>query len=172
MFMIEILSKFYTFAEKYIFNMDNKTFIRKVFLFYGISFLITLLITVVPLFIKFEYYGFVSLSGGLLFVLFFLTNIFGGYYYIEIEVENNSILKLKHYKLVPYGRKFEMFQIQLKRLCKIEVKDYLFGLFTFVHVYEQSKKGISRYPKLGFSAFSPADKKKAIGILNRLVGVK
>jgi len=152
--------------------MDNKSSIRRITRFYGISFLITIFAIVISLFIKYEHSGIVVIVGFILFCLLFVAYYLGGYYYVEIEVENNSILKIKHYHLFVVGRKFKMYQIQLKRLYKIEVKDYLFGLFTFVYVYEQSKKGISSYPKIGFSAFPKSQKKKAIALLNRLVGTK
>ena len=152
--------------------MNNKTSIRKVSLTFGILTLITIIMVIVPFFVKFEYRSYVFLSGFLLFALIFIINWLGGYYYVELEVENNSILKLKHYNLFIINRKFKMYQIQLKRLHKIEVKNYFFGFFTFIYVYEQAKRGVSRFPKIGFSAFPRAEKKKAIEYLQKLVNFR
>ena len=127
---------------------------------------------VFPFILSIEHKAIIGLSGFLLFILIILASWFGGYYYVELEVENNSVFKLKHYKLFDFDRKFKMYQIPLKRLHKIEVKNYFFGVFTFIYVYEKAKRGVSRYPKVGLSAFPWAEKKKAITYIQKLVNIR
>ena len=152
--------------------MNNKTSIRKVNFFFAFSQIIAIFTFVITMLLKIEYGGIIGLSGLMLFLVLFFSNWFGGFYYVEVEVENNSILKIKHYKLVPFRKKFKMFQIPFKRLHKVEVKKYLFGIFTFMYVYENSKKGIARYPGVGFSAFPKSELKKVMALLNKLIQIK
>ena len=152
--------------------MDNKKSSQKVSIVLASSWLTALTIFVVPFFIDFKNDGLLQVIAGVLIVLIFVMFLIGGFFYVDIDVENNSTLSIKHYNLFPLWRKFKMIKIPLKRLYRIEVKSYFLEIFTFVYIYEEAKKGIARYPGIGFSAFPNLEKKAAITLLKKLVGIK
>ena len=146
--------------------MNNKTTAQRASLILGMSLLIFLGCLAGSFFVDFEKVILFQIILGILLVLTVAVYYFGGYYYIEIAVENES-LNFRHYNLFPFGRKFKLFQIPLKKFQKFEIRKYFFGIFTFLLVYEKSHKGVARYPRIGLSAVPKSHQKLIVSYIER-----
>jgi hypothetical protein len=152
--------------------MNNKATSRKALTVFGLSWLIVLAVLTSSFFFEFEYDIIFQISVGLLLVLITIIFSCGGYYYLEIKVENNSTLIIKHYNLFPLWRKFKVFQIPVKRFEKYKIRKYFLGIFSFIYLYEESRKGVARYPGIGASAIPNSQQKRLIALLNNLIKIK
>jgi hypothetical protein len=149
--------------------MNNKAESKKAITIFGLSWLIVLAALTGSFFFEFEYDIIFQIGVGFLLILVTVIFSCGGYYYVEIKVDNNSTLLIKHYNLFPFGRKFKVFQIPVKRFEKYKIKRYFFGIFSFIFFYEQSRKGVARYPGIGISAVPKSQKKIVISLLDKLI---
>jgi hypothetical protein len=91
----------------------------------------------------------------------------GGYCYVELEIENNSSLLVRYYNLSPIGRQFKAFKIQLPRFQRYEIKKK--GPFIYLGFFEQTSRGVARYPLIGLMALSKDERKKYQEFLNKLI---
>jgi hypothetical protein len=152
--------------------MHNKITARKTLSIFGLSWLIILAVLTSSFFFVFEYEIIFQIIVGLLLILITVVFSYGGYYYLEIKVENNEVLIIKYYNLFLLVRKFKVIQIPVKRFEKYKLKKYFFGIFSFIVIYEQSRKGVARYPEIGISAVPKSQQKVLISLLNGLIDKK
>ena len=141
--------------------MNNKTTAQRTSFIFGLSWLIVLACLVGSFFIDFEKIILFQIILGFILVLIISVYYFGGYNYIEIEVEKKTGLNFRYYNLFPIGRKFKLYQIPIKNLDRFEIRNYFGGFFSFIYLYEKSRKGIARYPGIGLSAV-PKSRQKYI----------
>ena len=148
--------------------MNNKITSQRFTTFFPIIWLVIATITAFLLFFDFGYgYLFPVILCSLLIIITLLYGI-GGFYYVDINVDN-SVLNLKNYNLFPLGRKYKMYRIPINRLSNVKVKKYLGGLFSFINIYERSKKGESKYPAVGISAMTASQRKQLITSIRSLL---
>ncbi|MGQ1946274.1 hypothetical protein ACT3CD_04135 [Geofilum sp. OHC36d9] len=147
--------------------MDNKSTSDKIIRKFAFSWVLLLALFVTSLLFKPELPLVVKIVMGVL--TFGLAIIFGigGYYYIELKIENNSSLLVRYYNLSPIGRQFKAFKIQLARLQRYEIKKK--GPFTFICFFEQTNRGIARYPLIGFMALTKEEREMYQDFLNKLI---
>lgn len=148
--------------------MDNKSTSDKIIRKFAFSWILLLVLFVTSLLLKQpELPLAVKIILGVL--TFGLATIFGigGYYYIELKIENNSSLLVRYYNLSPIGRQFKAFKIQLPRLQRYEIKKK--GPFTYLCFFEQTNRGIARYPLIGFMALTKDEREKYQDFLNKLI---
>jgi len=148
--------------------MNNKKNAFKINTILSLSWLIILANFAGSFFVDFELRTILQINLGVFLVLIALTYSLGGFYYLEISIENNSILVIKHFNIFPLLRNFNLYKIPIKSLHKVKVKNYIFGVFTFISLYEKSQKGISRYPRIGLSAISRQQRKELIELFKKL----
>jgi len=108
--------------------------------------------------------GLIALAG-----LFFY---FGGFYYIQIEVESNKYLMVKHYNLFPIGRKFKAFKIPLGQIHHHEIKTRLAGLTHWLIIYQKMQGGIAKYPAVGLTAAGSKGRAEIDEYLSKLETLK
>ncbi|MCL2072510.1 MAG: hypothetical protein FWH18_01180 [Marinilabiliaceae bacterium] len=149
--------------------MNNKTTAQRVSFILGLSLLIILGCLAGSFFVDIEKVEYFQIISGILLLFIIVIYLFGGYYYIEIVVERGHFLSFRHYRLFPFGRKFKVFQIEQKKFEKFEVSSYFFGIFSFLFLYEKSKKGIARYPGIGLSAIPKAQHKYIIAYIDKFL---
>ena len=149
--------------------MNNKKTAQIALAILGLSWLILFSVLTSSFFFDFEYIIIFQVSIG--FLLIILTVIFscGGYNYLEIKTEDKLNLTVKYYNLFPVGRKFKVLKISVNRIEKFEVKQYFFRMLSFIVIYELSRKGMSRYPKIGISAMKKSQKRLVVDLLNAII---
>lgn len=133
--------------------MNNKKTASKTTRFFAITWLLTLILLVVSLLIEIGLGQFSQI--GLILFLITTTVVFysGGFYYIELETDK-SAFKIKHYNLFPFWQEFKVYHIPLERYSKFEVKKVFGGIFIWLYLYEQTSRGLAKYPAIGVSALS------------------
>lgn len=111
--------------------------------------------------------GIQALLAGLIAIaaLFFYL---GGFYYIQVEVDSNKYLMVKHYNLFPIGRKFKAFKIPLGQIHHHEIKSRLAGLTHWLIIYQSMQGGIAKYPAVGLSAAGPKGRTEIDEYLSKL----
>ena len=114
----------------------------------------------IPMWSQLLILGLIALSG-----LFFY---FGGFFFIQIEVENNKNLLVKHYNLFPIGRKFKAFKIPLHQIYRHEIRSKMAGLFYWLTIYQKMQGGIAKYPPVGLSATNKKNRLKIDQYLSKL----
>ncbi|MGQ1890311.1 hypothetical protein ACT29H_07690 [Thermophagus sp. OGC60D27] len=116
----------------------------------------------IPVWSQLAILGLIAISGSFFYL--------GGFFYIQIEVENNKNLMVKHYNLFPIGRKFKAFKIPLQQVHRHEIKGQLWGLIHWLTIYQKMKGGIAKYPAVGLSATSKKERTEINNYLSSLEG--
>jgi len=146
--------------------MDNKDSAHKIIRTFAFSWILLLGLFVTSLLVKVD----VSLALQILLgVITFGLSIgfgLGGYYYLEFKVENNRYLQIRYFNLSPIGREYKSFKIELNRFHSFQVKKL--GPFSFLYLFEDSGKGMAKYPKLGLSAMNSSQRNAFLSFLHKL----
>lgn len=95
----------------------------------------------------------------------------GGFYYAEFDLGKTEF-SLKHYNLFPFGQQYKVYKIQHNRYSKYEIKRYAGGIFSWLYIYEQTGRGLAKYPAIGISALSSDQIKSLVEYLNNIKPAK
>lgn len=93
--------------------------------------------------------------------------IFGGFYYVEIE-EEEDVINAKFYNSFPFSREFKMYRIPVSALISYEVTGSAFFQHKLV-LFQMTSNQASKYPPIYITAMSAKDKDKLFAFLNDLV---
>ncbi len=96
-------------------------------------------------------------TSGLLSLISVIYFIFGGFYYLEIEISEDS-LEIKYYNTFPFSRSFKMFRIPIHSFVKYEIsgnKYFKRKLFLFQITAGQ----LAKYPPVYITALSEKNEK-------------
>lgn len=146
--------------------MDNKDSAHKIIRFFAFAWILLLGLFVASLLVKVD----VPLALQILLgVLTFGLGIgfgLGGFYYLEFKIENNHYLQVRYFNLSPIGREYKSFKIELSRFYSFQVKKV--GPFGYLYLFEESGKGVAKYPKLGLSAMSNSQRNAFLKFIHKL----
>lgn len=133
--------------------MNNKKNATKTTRFFGSVWLATLITLVISLLYNIGLGQFAQI--GLVIFLLLTAVVFhsGGFFYIELE-NDKSAFRIKHYNIFPFWQEFKVYQIPLERYKKYEIKKIAGGLFSWLYLFEQTNRGLAKYPAIGVSALS------------------
>jgi hypothetical protein len=92
----------------------------------------------------------------------------GGYYYIQIEVNDNKNLIVKYYNLFPVGRKFKAFKVPLKQFHHHEIRHGADGITFWLVLFQSMQGGIAKYPAVGLSAAGKSGREEIGEFLEKL----
>ncbi len=133
--------------------MNNKKNAGIITRFFATTWLLTLIMLVVSLLWEIGL-GQIAQIGLIVFLLLSAIVFYaGGFFYLEFEVSKSKLI-IKHYNLFPFWREFKVYQIPIDRYSKYQVKSYFGGLFSWIYIYEQTNRGLAKYPAIGTSALS------------------
>lgn len=138
--------------------MNNKQNAGRTTRFFGIIWIVTLALLVVSLVWDLGIGQIPQVAMVLVLILSAVIFYTGGFFYVEIEPEPGSF-RVKHYNLFPFWQEFKVYQIPLERYHKYEIKKAAGGLFSWLLLFEQTSRGLARYPGIGLSALSAAQLK-------------
>ncbi|MDR2927482.1 MAG: hypothetical protein LBV41_04685 [Cytophagaceae bacterium] len=145
--------------------MNNKKTSRKASFIFAVVWLVLLIALTSTFFFEFECEHWVQIVASGLLILVTLLFYTGGFYYVNAEI-TNGIMYIKHYNLFPVWRRFRMFQVPANRFDKAVAKKYFGGIICFVHIYENLRGRIARYPAIGFSAMPRLQRDAFIQFIN------
>jgi hypothetical protein len=147
--------------------MNNKKNAGKTARFFGLIWLLTLILLVVSLFYEIGL-GQIAQIGLILFLLFTAVLFHsGGFFFIELETDK-SAFRIKHYNIFPFWQEFKVYQIPLERYKKYEIKKFAGGLFSWLYLFEQTNRGLAKYPAIGVSALSSSELKTLVDYLESI----
>lgn len=146
--------------------MDNKKSAHKILRYFTFSWILLLGLFVASLLVKINVP--LALQVFLGVITFGLVIVFGlgGFFYLEFKVENNHYLLIRYFNLSPIGREYKSFKIELSSLHSFQVKRV--GPFRFLYLFEKSKKGLAKYPKLGLTALNSFQRNAFLEYLHKL----
>ena len=99
--------------------------------------------------------GWLQWATGVTALTFFFWFWFGGFFYIDLSVEDKVIL-LKFYNCFPFAREFKMYNIPVAAFEKHTVT----GLDVFkrtLTIYQRSSGKMAKYPPIYITAFNKKD---------------
>lgn len=138
--------------------MNNKKNAAIITRFFATTWLLTLILLVVSLLWEIGL-GQIAQIGLIVFLLLSAIVFYaGGFYYIEVETDKSSF-KIKHYNLFPFWQEYKIYQIATDRYSKHHVKKSFAGLFSWLYLFEQTSRGLAKYPAIGISALSASQLK-------------
>ncbi|ASB49570.1 hypothetical protein [Alkalitalea saponilacus] len=145
---------------------NKKTSSRYIQLFAG-SWLIALTLFVLSFVLKVDVLPIYQYILG--FAILGIAVVFGsgGFYYIEIESEKD-VFRIKYFNLMPVGREFNAMEIPLGRFHKYEVKSKFWGMFHYLYLFEETGRGLAKYPAIGFTALRKDERSIIIEFLDKI----
>lgn len=76
--------------------------------------------------------------------------------------ETQHKLVLRYYPLHPFHDKFKSIEIPKSQLSHFEIKNTFFGLKPEIILYQQTDKGLAKYPPVCISSLSKSDREKMV----------
>lgn len=104
------------------------------------------------------------IASAALTVVFILLFKFLGMDFLTIELQGDE-LEIKHYSIFPFGRRYNMFKIPLDRIHDAVIKNGFIG--SQLIVYQQTAKGLAKYPPLPLLGLSSKDKQELLKVLKK-----
>lgn len=89
-----------------------------------------------------------------------------------IYKETDDKVILRHYPLHPFHQNFKSIEIPKSMLSHFEIKSKIFGLRPEITLYQQTEKGLAKYPSVSLSSLSKSDKEKMLVSLRQNSSVK
>lgn len=146
--------------------MDNKDSAHKIIRVFAFSWILLLGLFVTSLLVKADVSLTLQIALGILTFGLAIGFGLGGYYYLEFKIENNHYLLVRYFNLSPIGREYKSFKIELSRFHSFQVKKV--GPFSYLYLFEESGKGVAKYPKLGLSAMSISRRNAFLKFIHKL----
>jgi len=101
------------------------------------------------------------------FVLVVALFKWGGFCYVEVEIEKNN-LDVKYYNLFPIGRKYERILIPTKKISQVKIAPGILSIGRRLILTRKSKGQQINYPAVGLAAFNKGQVDKLVKLLNQL----
>lgn len=149
-------------------NQNRAAWIK---LFYYVLVFLYLAVSIILIYLKVEpIYPIFGAISVFVFFIIAISLLFNLNYIIYQESEEKIILR--YYPLHPFHHKFKSIEIPKKSLSHFDLNQKLFGLRPEVTLYQQTDRGLAKYPKVSISALSKSDKVKMIDSLTRIASKK
>ena len=81
--------------------------------------------------------------------------------------ETDEKIILRYYPLHPFHEKFKSIEIPRNSLSHFAIKNKVFGLRPELTLYQQTPKGLAKYPSVSLSALSKSDRENILVSLNQ-----
>jgi hypothetical protein len=151
--------------------IDNKLNAGKIKILYlVVPFVFTIFIATTIYFEFFESYRYLIIVA-ILFVLIVLILSNLKFRYILFDIKDNKIL-LRYHGLGPVGANFKSIEFPAKNLAKFELQDAFWGFRKELILFQQTKKGLAKYPGVSLSAMSAKDREKLLAVLSNVLKLK
>ena len=134
---------------------------------FALAWLAALALFVISFLTKAPVHPAIQIALGLLILLIAIIFATGGFHYLEIEPKDD-LISIKYFNLFPIGREFKSLQIPYKRFSHIKTKNTFGGLFRYFYLYEQTSRGLARYPKIGLTSLSKTERNEIIAFFKKL----
>lgn len=142
-------------------TINNQNRAASIKLFYYLLTFIYLATTILLLYLRVEAIYFTL---GIISALFMLVIIFSLYLNFNFIIfqETQHKLVLRYYPLHPFHDKFKSIEIPKSQLSHFEIKNTFFGLKPEIILYQQTDKGLAKYPPVCISSLSKSDREKMV----------
>lgn len=142
-------------------TINNQNRAASIKLFYYLLTFIYLATTILLLYLRVEAIYFTL---GIISALFMLVIIFSLYMNFNFIIfqETQHKLVLRYYPLHPFHDKFKSIEIPKSQLSHFEIKNTFFGLKPEIILYQQTDKGLAKYPPVCISSLSKSDREKMV----------
>ncbi len=147
--------------------MNNKKTSGTVIQSFAAAWLITLTLFALSFALNINVPAIVQYLLGALIIVIAIVFARGGFHYIEIDTEDD-LFRIKHFNLFPMGREYKRIQIEWARYHSFEVRELMGGLFKFLYVYEQTARGVARYPAVGLSALKKNEQESILNFFKKM----
>jgi len=145
-------------------SIDNKPNAGRIKLLYLlVPFVFTAFIAVTIFLETFDGYDFLFIVAIVfILIIMFLHNI--KFRYIIFDIKDNKIV-LRYHGLGPIGTTFKSIEFPAQKLAKYEIQSAFFGIRKELVLYQETKKGIAKYPGVSLSAMASKDREKLLAVL-------
>lgn len=144
-------------------NQNRAAWIK---LFYYVLIFLYLAVSIILIYLKVEpiypIFGAVSVFVFSIIAISLLLNL---NYIIYQESEEKIILR--YYPLHPFHHKFKSIEIPKNSLSHFDLNQKLFGLRPEVTLYQQTDRGLAKYPSVSISSLSKLNRAKMINSLQK-----
>jgi hypothetical protein len=151
--------------------MNNKKTSSKFIKRFATGWLLALTLFVLSVVVKTDVPEVAPYVFGALTVLIAFAFARGGYHYVEFETDKEFI-RIKYFNLFPVGREYKAVQIPWSRYHKHEITTSLGGMFSFIHIYEETGRGMARYPGVGLTAMTREEKTQLLQFFEKITRKK
>lgn len=151
--------------------IDNKPNAGRIKLLYLIiPFLFTVFIAVTIFLETFDGYSYLIIVAIVLVLsIIFLNKL--KFRFLLFDIKDNKIV-LRYHGLGPMGTSFKSIEFPAQKLAKFEIKDELFGLRKELILYQETPKGVAKYPGVSLSAVSKSEREKILAVLAKVLKLK
>ncbi|MDG5799215.1 hypothetical protein QA597_02435 [Marinilabiliaceae bacterium ANBcel2] len=136
--------------------MNNKVSASKKIRTFAIAWLSSLALFVISLIVNLDIQSITYYMLALLIIFIAVAFAKGGFYYIETE-SNKESFKIKHFNLFPLTRQYSAIEIRWSRFYNYEVVTKYRGKAHFLILYEQTGRGLAKYPAIGLTALNKSE---------------
>jgi len=146
-------------------DFSNSGWVRKlriVFMTLGLSWLLT-----IALFIFLDWFTVAIILAGLFLVTVLIIPLLN-FQYVEIVVENNK-LTVRYYSIFSVDKMFQMFEIQVDTLRKIEIRKRFLGLKREILFTVRVTRGLADYPLVSLTGIPSHERSRLIAALKNLI---
>jgi len=147
--------------------MNNKKTSGTVIQIFSFSWLLSLALLTLSLVFDIGIHPVFQYLLGALIVAIAIVFAMGGFHYVEIETDSD-LLRVKYFNLFPIGRDYKRLQVQWSRYHGHELRRSFLGMVTFLHLYEQTARGVARYPAFGLSAMKKSEREAIVQFFEKL----
>lgn len=147
-------------------KINNQSRAGWIKLFYYVLVFLYLAITILLLYLRVEdiYTVLGGMSAFVIITIIFTLSLDLNF---VIYQESEKKIILRYYPLHPFHHKFKSIEIAKNSLSHFDIENKLLGLRTEIVLYQQTERGLAKYPKVSISALSKSDKLKMIDSLRR-----
>lgn len=144
-------------------NQNRAAWIK---LFYYVLIFLYLAVSIILIYLKVEpiypIFGAISIFVFSVIAISLLLNL---NYIIYQESEEKIILR--YYPLHPFHHKFKSIELPKNSLSHFDLNQKLFGLRPEVTLYQQTERGLAKYPSVSISSLSKSNRAKLINSLQK-----
>lgn len=101
------------------------------------------------------------------FIIIVIASFSFGFNYLSYQITDHHII-LRYYPLHPFHDKCKSFEIPRDQFSHFEIQNKIFGLRPEITIFQNTSKGVAKYPPVSFSGFSRKDRNIIIRSMEKL----
>lgn len=144
-------------------NQNSAAWIK---LFYYVLIFLYLAVSIILIYLKIE--PIYPILGGIsvfVFAIIIFSLLLNLNYIIYQETEKKIILR--YYPLHPFHHNFRSIEISKNSLSHFDLNKKMFGLRPELTLYQQTERGLAKYPSVSISSLSKSNRVKMINSLRK-----